>query len=126
MIVGIGIDLVSISKMAERIEKPGFIEKVFTEEEIKYCSAHAKSAERYAGRFAAKEAFMKAIGRGIKQEVWFSQIEIRNRASGAPQLYCHGKADEALKYLEVAKIHLSISHTQDTAVAIVILEDQKE
>ena len=69
---------------------------------------------------------MKAVSSGIKQGVWFSQIEIRNLASGAPQVFCRGNAEEALTNLEVSKIHLSISHTRDTAIALVILEGQKE
>ena len=76
MLLGLGIDLISISKIAESVQSEAFKRKVFTPAEIESCESVANSAERYAGKFAAKEAFMKAIGKGIRQEVWFSQIEV--------------------------------------------------
>lgn len=122
MILGIGIDIVSISYIGKSVEKAAFSKKVFTEIENAYCASHQKAAERYAGKFAAKEAFMKAIGKGIKQEIWFSQIEVKNHPSGAPFIICHGKARKTVNQLGVDNIHLSISHSNDIAVAVVILE----
>jgi len=122
MIIGIGIDIVSIPDMAERVKKTNFIEKVFTVKEINYCLSYQNSAERFAGKFAAKEAFMKAINMGIKQEIWFLQIEIRNRVSGAPEILCSGKAEETLSNLAAENIHVSISHNKNTAIAMVIVE----
>jgi len=84
MILGVGIDLVSISKLEKSLLSETFKRKVFTEVEIAMCEHVVNSAQRYAGKFAAKEAFMKAIGKGIRQEVWFSQIEVLNQDTGAP------------------------------------------
>ncbi|MCB2180031.1 holo-ACP synthase [bacterium] len=122
MIVGIGIDLVSISDFSHHMENPAFLKRVFSEREIQYCQSYKSSIEHFAGKFAAKEAFMKAIGKGIRQEIWFSQIEILNHASGAPYFSLHGKAQEALETLEVSSTHLSISHSKENAVSMVILE----
>ena len=122
MIIGIGVDLVSIEKMAESIKSDAFKRKVFTPTEIKSCESVVNIAERYAGKFAAKEAFMKAIGKGIRQEVWFTQIEILNHETGAPHIQVHGKAERVFLALGVKNIHISISHTDGMAVAMVVLE----
>lgn len=122
MIVGIGVDLVFISKIAESVKSEVFRRKVFTPVEIESCEAVANSAERYAGKFAAKEAFMKAIGNGIRQEVWFTQIEVLNRETGAPYLNVSGKAEQMLAAMGGEHTHISISHTDGMAVAVVVLE----
>ena len=92
MIIGIGVDLVSIEKIAESIKSEAFRRKVFTSAEIESCESIANATERYAGKFAAKEAFMKAIGKGIRQEVWFTQIEVLNHGTGAPYIQVSGEA----------------------------------
>ena len=122
MILGLGIDLISVSKIAESIKSDAFKRKVFTPAEIESCEAVANSAERYAGKFAAKEAFMKAIGKGIRQEVWFSQIEVLNLEAGAAYIVVRGEAERALSVLGAERVHISISHTEGMAVAVVILE----
>jgi holo-[acyl-carrier protein] synthase len=122
MIIGLGIDLVLIEKIAKSVERDAFKLKVFTTAEIEICEATANSAERYAGKFAAKEALMKAIGKGIRQEVWFSQIEVLNLETGAPAILTSGEAEKALSSLGVDRVHLSISHTEGMAVAVVVLE----
>ena len=122
MIIGIGVDLISIEKMAESIKSDVFKRKVFTPTEIESCESVANIAERYAGKFAAKEAFMKAIGKGIRQEVWFTQIEILNHETGAPYIQVNGKAERIFLALGVKNIHISISHTDGMAVAMVVLE----
>jgi len=124
MILGVGIDLVSVSKIAENVKNEAFRHKVFTPAEIESCEAVANSAERYAGKFATKEAFMKAIGSGIRQEVWFTQIEVLNRETGAPYINFSGKAKQLLIEMRAEQIHVSISHTEGMAVAVVILENQ--
>ncbi|MEJ2758713.1 MAG: holo-ACP synthase [Anaerolineales bacterium] len=122
MIVGIGIDLVSIEDLMEKVKRPAFINKVFTENEVAYCQSYRSPIEHFAGKFAAKEAFMKAIGKGIQQGIWFKQIEIANEPTGAPSFNLYRQALSRVDELKIGKIHVSISHSKDHAVAIVILE----
>ena len=121
MIIGIGVDLVSVEKIAESVKSEAFQRKVFTPDEITTCEKIANAAEHYAGKFAAKEAFMKAIGKGIRQEVWFTQIEVLNRESGAPYLQVNGEAERTLLTLGVQEMYISISHAEGMAVAMIVL-----
>ena len=125
MILGIGIDLISIEKIAKSVKSKTFQRKVFTSAEIAICEAVSNSAERFAGKFAAKEALMKAIGKGIRQEVWFSQIEVLNRESGQPYLNLSGEAKQALESLGGAQAHVSLTHSAGLAVAVVIIERKR-
>jgi holo-[acyl-carrier protein] synthase len=122
MITGIGIDVIEVKKIARSIHSELYLHKVFTEAEIEECKLASNSAERFAGKFAAKEAFMKAIGKGIRQGVWFTQIEVLNEESGAPYIRVHGEIESSTKKSDVKNIHVSITHTQSTAAAVVILE----
>lgn len=122
MIAGIGIDLIEIEKIAVSIGSQAYLRKVFTEAEIDECRSVSNSAERFAGKFAAKEAFMKAVSRGIRQGVWFTQIEILNETSGAPYVRVHDEIESSMKELGVKNIHISVTHTKTTAGAVVILE----
>jgi holo-[acyl-carrier protein] synthase len=124
MIAGIGIDLIEIRKIAKSIHSEAYLRKVFTEAEIEECRSVSNSAERFAGKFAAKEAFMKAIGKGIRQGVWFTQIEVLNEESGAPYVRVNGAPEASLKELGVQNIHVSVTHTKNSAAAVVILEKQ--
>jgi holo-[acyl-carrier protein] synthase len=122
MIVGIGIDLIEVKKIAKNIHSETYLRKVFTEAEIEECRLAANSAERFAGKFAAKEAFMKAIGKGIRQGIWFTQIEVLNEESGAPYVRVNGDMETPMNELGVKNIHISVTHTKSTAAAIVVLE----
>lgn len=122
MIVGIGIDLLEVAKLEKDIQSNIYLRKVFTETEIAECKSVINSAERFAGRFAAKEAFMKAIGKGIRQEVWFTQIEVLNHENGQPYIQVNGEAETALIAASVKNIYVSITHTKQHAAAVVILE----
>lgn len=122
MILGLGIDLVYIPKIGKSINSDAFRKKVFTPAEIESCDANSNAAERYAGKFAAKEAFMKAIGQGIRQEIWFTQIEVLNDPVGAPYIQLHGKAKHFFLDLKASDIHVSVSHSEGMAIAVVILE----
>lgn len=122
MIIGVGIDLVSIERLAESLKSEAFKRRVFSPAEMAQCEGVANSAEKYAGKFAAKEAMMKAIGKGIRQSVWFTQIELLNQESGAPVIAASGEARKTLAALGADQVHVSISHTGETAVAVVILE----
>ena len=122
MILGVGIDLISVSKIAESVKSESFRRKIFTQAEIESCESVANSKECYAGKFAAKEAFMKAIGKGIRQEVWYLQIEVLNQETGAPYIHVNGKAQRTLSDLKAERVLVSISHTEGMAVAVVLLE----
>ena len=123
MIRGIGIDITEIKKIAKSLESEAFQRKVFTPAELKTCLDMKNSAECLAGKFAAKEAFMKALGTGIRQEVWFTQIEVLNEESGKPVIHVSGEAEKRFRESGATKIHVSISHSGGLAVAVAILEE---
>ena len=124
MIVGIGIDLAEVSRIREAIERHGqrFIQRIYTEKEIAYVERKANKYERYAARFAAKEAGMKAVGTGWKRGVRWRDFEVTNLPSGRPTLQLHGAAAKFAESLGVRNIALSITHTAAQGMAIVILE----
>ncbi len=124
MIVGSGVDLCEVPRMKDAIERHGrrFQERVFTDREIAYAERKANKYERYAARFAAKEAGMKALGTGWRGGIAWRDFEVTNLPSGRPILQFHGKAAEFAQKLGVENISLSITHTQFQAMAIVILE----
>ncbi len=124
MIVGTGIDIAEVPRIAASIERFGqrFVERVFTAEEIRYCESKANKAERYAARFAAKEAGMKAIGTGWRLGVTWQSIEVRRAPGGRPTLVFRGKAAEFFARLGAVRAHLSLTHTKEFAIAQVILE----
>ena len=122
MILGVGIDLVGIEKIAKSVRRESFLRKVFTPGETEACIGLSNPAEHFAGKFAAKEAFMKAIGKGIRQKVWFTQIEVLSSETGAPNIRASGEAARTMKEMGVTRVHASISHSEGMAVAVVILE----
>ena len=124
MIVSIGIDIVEVYRIRETLARtPRFAERVFTEKERAYCdSKGAAAAQSYAARFAAKEAFLKALKTGWRGKITWQDMEILNDPQGVPSLEIKGEARLLLENLEADKIHLSISHTTDHAVAQVVLE----
>ena len=125
MIVGMGTDLAEVDRIRAAIEKHGkrFIERVFTPGEIAYVERKANRFERYAARFAAKEAGMKAIGTGWRHGVRWQDFEVSNLPSGKPALALHGVAETFAERLGVRNIALSLTHTAAQAMAVVILED---
>ena len=124
MIVSIGIDIVEVYRISETIQRtPRFVERVFTAKERAYCDAKgAAAAQSYAARFAAKEAFLKALKTGWRGKITWHDMEILNDAQGVPDLEIKGEARMLLENLGANKIHLSMSHTTDHAVAQVVLE----
>ena len=124
MIVGIGVDLAEVGRIRAAIERHGrrFIERIYTPAEITYVERKANRYERYAARFAAKEAGMKAVGTGWKRGVRWQDFEVANLPSGRPLLRLHGVAEEIADGLGVRNIALSITHTAEQGLAIVILE----
>jgi len=126
MIVGTGIDIAEVERIRQTIERFGrrFIERVFTADEIRYCESKANRIERYAARFAAKEAAMKAIGTGWNRGVTWRDVEVRRSAGQRPTMSFHGRAAEFFAELGATRAHLSLTHTQEFAMAQVILEDE--
>ncbi len=124
MIVSIGIDIVEVYRISETIQRtPRFVERVYTARERAYCeSKGAASAQSFAARFAAKEAFLKALKTGWRGRITWQDMEILNDAQGVPSLTIYGEARALLEKMGADKIHLSMSHTTDHAVAQVILE----
>lgn len=124
MIVSIGIDIVEVYRIRETVERtPRFVERVYTEKEREYCEKKgAAAAQSYAARFAAKEAFLKALKTGWRGKVTWQDMEILNDEQGVPTLEVTGEARRLYENLGANKIHLSMSHTTEHAVAQVILE----
>ena len=125
MIVGLGLDIAEIDRIAAAIKRHGapFIERLFTPREAAYCEKHKNRFERYAGRFAAKEAAMKALGTGWSHGVRWRDIEVAREASGKPALQLSGTARELADRMGVKNISLSITHSGNFALAEVIFED---
>jgi holo-[acyl-carrier protein] synthase len=125
MIVGTGVDIAEVPRVAAAIERFGerFLKRIFTENEIRYCESKANKVERYAARFAAKEAALKAIGTGWKRGVAWKEVEVTREPGGRPTMTFHGKAAEFAAKLGMKRAHVSLSHTAEHAIAQVILED---
>ncbi|MET0243413.1 MAG: holo-ACP synthase [Flavitalea sp.] len=120
---GVGIDMIEVSRVATKIGKDsGFREMVFSPAEIEYCEPKANKAEHYAARFAAKEAFLKAIGTGWKNGTAFHEIEVRNDEEGSPELFLLGETAKTLAPLDIKKIFVSLSHLKAIASAVVVVE----
>jgi holo-[acyl-carrier protein] synthase len=124
MIIGIGIDTVSISRMEKLIRARGehFLVKIFSDNEIGEGMKRRKNAPYFAARFAAREAFVKALGTGFGRGVSFRDITVRKEGSGRPELLFSARTEPLLKARGIERCHISITHDGDCAQAIVILE----
>ena len=123
MIFGIGTDLIEVERVAHKMDKKeGFKELVFSAAEIIYCEDRANKYEHYAARFAAKEAFLKAIGTGWRNGTAFSEIEIYNDEEGKPEIRFLGNTANTIAELKLGKIFVSLSHLKTMACAMVIIE----
>jgi len=125
MIKGIGIDIIEIERIRGVIEKHGdhFYERIFTPKEIAYCKAKKKNALlHFAGRFAAKEAAVKALGTGFSGGIAWTDIEILNECSGRPVMTFSGKAAAAYAATGGTTTHVSISHSKGYAASQVVIE----
>ncbi len=124
MIVGLGVDIAEVSRIRASIERHGehFLRRVFTTAEIAYCERHRNKYERYAGRFAAKEAAMKALGTGWRRGVRWVDLEVVRQRSGRPTLELHGVSRQIADQLGVKHIAMTITHTDAQALAQVIFE----
>jgi holo-[acyl-carrier protein] synthase len=123
MIKGIGVDMVEIGRVQKLIEKDlGFAERIFTAREIAYCESKFFKAQHYAARFTAKEAFFKALGTGFRDGMSWQDVEVENDALGKPQLRLAAVALQKFEKRKLKKALLSLSHTRDMAVALVVIE----
>ena len=125
MILGTGIDICEVKRIRDSIARFGdhFLRRVFTEQEIRYCQSKKNSSERFAARFAAKEAAMKALGTGWSRGVRWTDIEVGHALGGRPTLRLHGRSSQIAEQLGVKNISLSVTHAEQTAMAMVIFED---
>lgn len=125
MIVGTGVDIAEVPRIAASIERFGsrFLQRVFTAEEIAYCETKANKAERFAARFAAKEAALKAIGTGLHYGISWQDLEVTRTPGRRPTISFHRTAADFYRKLGARRAHLSLSHTAEHAIAYVILED---
>ena len=123
-VLGIGIDLVEVRRIAGAIERQGaaFLMRSFTDRERAYCESKANAAEHFAARFAAKEAVSKAFGTGVGERIGFLDIEVVNQQSGSPSIVLLGKAKMLSDARGVTEVLVSLSHTAQMAVASVVLQ----
>jgi holo-[acyl-carrier protein] synthase len=124
MILGIGTDLMEIARIQQSIARFGdrFLQRVYTPSEIQYCSQKKNAAESFAARFAAKEAGAKALGTGISHGISWLELEVTREPSGKPGLTLSGRAAGRARTLGVTHINLSLTHSRDVALAVVIME----
>ncbi len=125
-IYGIGTDLVEVARIERTIGKWNgrFLKRIFSEGEIRYCEKKAFPPQHYAARFAVKEALLKCIGMGLFSGLSLRDIEVVNTKEGKPELMVHGKVRESIDALDIRACHVSISHTNNFATAVVILEKE--
>jgi holo-[acyl-carrier protein] synthase len=124
MILGTGVDLAEVPRIRASVERFGrkFVERIYTPREIAYVERKANKYERFAARFAAKEAGMKALGTGWRRGVRWQDFEVTNLPSGRPTLALHGVAREYAEKLGVKQIHVSLTHTAEYGLAYIIFE----
>ena len=124
MVVGLGTDLAEIARVRRSVERFGsrFLDRIYTPGEIAYCLRKKDAAESLAARFAAKEAGAKALGTGISRGVSWQEFEVRREPGGKPLLRLSGRAAELAAELGIDRLSLSLTHTRDLAMAVVIAE----
>lgn len=124
VIIGLGVDIAEVDRIEAAIVRHGapFLERIYTPNEIAYCESHKNKFERYAARFAVKEAAMKALGTGWSRGVRWRDIEMANLPSGKPTLKLAGATKQIADRLGVQHISISISHGKNIAIAQVIFE----
>jgi holo-[acyl-carrier protein] synthase len=123
MIYGIGTDVIEVSRIKKQIEGDiGFKEKIFSAKEIEYCDPRRHKEQNYAARYAAKEAFFKALGTGWRFGMEFKEVEILNDELGKPEIFLSGKAKDYFDGKGLKRIHTTMSHIKESATATVILE----
>ena len=126
MILGIGVDLCEVDRIEAAIARHGdrFLTRIYTPAERAYCESKLNRMERFAGRFAAKEAAMKALGTGWRRGVAWRDFEVTRAASGQPVIVLHGVAREIAEKLKVKRALVSITHVKSMAMAQVVMENE--
>jgi holo-[acyl-carrier protein] synthase len=123
LIFGIGTDIIEVERIEKQLEKnSGLKEKLFTSGEIAYCETKKNKGQHYAARFAAKEAFLKAIGTGWRDGLQFNEVEVTNDQLGKPLIVLYGKTKDFVAEINITNIQVSLSHIRDMVNAIVIVE----
>ena len=124
MVAGLGTDIIEIARIAQSIDRYGerFVQRIFTAGEIAYCQRKKSAAESFAARFAAKEAAAKALGTGISRGVSWLEIEVTREPGGRPLLALSGRAAERARELGVVRVSVSLTHTREMAMAVVVME----
>ena len=127
MILGTGVDIAETSRIEQSLERHGerFAKRIFTAGEIAYCEKFKNRAERYAARFAAKEAAFKALGTGWREGIHWLDVEVVHQPSGKPELVLTGRAGEIAGQLGVTRTSVSISHSDRYVVALAIFESDE-
>ena len=127
MVIGLGTDLIEIERIERSVARFGqrFLERVFTPGEIAYCHAKKGSAESFAARFAAKEAGAKALGTGISRGVSWKEFEVKRKPGQRPELHLSGRAAEIARELGVKRMSLSLTHSRQMSMAVVVAEDSE-
>jgi holo-[acyl-carrier protein] synthase len=125
MVVGLGTDLIEIARIERSLERFGaaFLARVYTPGEIAYCQRKKNAAESFAARFAAKEAGAKALGTGISRGVSWREFEVRRAPGQRPELHLSGRAKEIADRLGIKRLSLSLSHSRELSIAVVVAED---
>ena len=125
MLLGLGTDLIETRRVEQSIDRFGdrFLERIFSPLEIAYCKRKKNAAESFAARFAAKEAGAKALGTGISRGVTWKDFEVKRETSGRPSLHLSGRAAELAVAIGVKRIQLSLTHSRDLAMAVVVVEN---
>ncbi|MFQ5877084.1 MAG: holo-ACP synthase [Acidobacteriota bacterium] len=122
MILGVGVDVCEVRRLRRALARPGFSKRVFRPSEARYCDGRARPERHYAARFAAKEALFKALGTGWGGRVGWTDVAVERAPGGRPALRLAGAAARASRALGVRRAHLSLSHGDEYAVAVVVLE----
>jgi holo-[acyl-carrier protein] synthase len=125
MIIGTGVDITEVPRVRRAVERFGdrFLRRVFTPAEVEYCASKRNNVERLAARFAAKEAALKALGTGLSRGITWRDVEVRRQPGSRPTIAFSGVAAQYAARLHVKHISLSLSHTEEQAIALVILEN---
>jgi holo-[acyl-carrier protein] synthase len=124
MVLGLGTDLIETRRVQESMERFGerFLERIFTVGEIAYCIRKKNAAESFAARFAAKEAGAKALGTGISRGVSWKEFEVKRETGGKPTLHLSGRAAELAGMMGIQRVQLSLTHSRELAMAVVLVE----
>jgi holo-[acyl-carrier protein] synthase len=125
LVIGLGTDLIEIARIERSVQRFGeaFLARVYTPGEIEYCLRKKNAAESFAARFAAKEAGAKALGTGISRGVSWREFEVRRLPGQRPELHLSGRAQQIAAHLGIRRLSLSLSHSRELSIAVVVAED---